>query len=70
MGSALFAMELEALARAVGAGPTKQIAPVPDGAGWHTSPQLRVPEHVCRLYSPPHSPAAAAGHSIGQTPGR
>ena len=35
-----------AFAQAVGAGPTKQIVLVLDGAGWHDSPKVRVPEHV------------------------
>ncbi len=42
----LFSVELEAFAQAVGASPTKQIVLVLDGAGWHDSPRVRVPEHV------------------------
>ena len=42
----LFSVELEAFARQVGASPTKQIVLVLDGAGWHASPRVRVPEHV------------------------
>jgi transposase len=53
---ALFSVELEACADAVGAGPTKQIVLVLDGAGWHDSPKVRVPEHVHLLFLPPHSP--------------
>jgi transposase len=52
----LFSVELDAFAHAVGAGPTKQIALVLDGAGWHDSPQVQVPEHVHLLFLPPHSP--------------
>ena len=52
----LFSLELEAFARAVGAGPKKQIVLVLDGAGWHDSPQVRVPDHVHLLFLPPHSP--------------
>jgi transposase len=52
----LFSVELEAFAREVGAGPTKQIVLVLDGAGWHVSPKLAVPEHVHLLFLPPHSP--------------
>lgn len=51
-----FAVELAAFARAVGAGPTKQIVLVLDRAGWHTSQRLRVPEHVHLLFLPPYSP--------------
>src|SRR5260221_10659264 len=42
----LFSVELEAFAQAVGASPTKQIVLVLDGAGWHDSPRVRVPEHM------------------------
>jgi transposase len=52
----LFSVELEAFARQVGAAPTKQIVVVLDGAGWHDSPKVRVPEHVHLLFLPPHSP--------------
>ena len=52
----LFSVELYAFAREVGAGPTKQIVLVLDGAGWHDSPKVRVPEHVHLLFLPPHSP--------------
>jgi hypothetical protein len=40
----LFSVELDAFAHQVGASPTKQI--VLDGAGWHDSPRVRVPEHI------------------------
>ncbi len=53
---ALFSVELAAFAREVGAGPTKQIVLVLDGAGWHESPKVRVPEHVHLLFLAPHSP--------------
>jgi len=52
----LFSVELDAFAREVGASPTKQIVLVLDGAGWHESPKLRVPEHIHLLVLPPHSP--------------
>jgi transposase len=52
----LFSVELEAFAREVGASPNKQIVLVLDGAGWHASPQVRVPEHIHLLFLPPHSP--------------
>jgi transposase len=53
---ALFEVELAEFARAVGAGPRKQIVLVLDRAGWHTSVRLRVPEHVHLLFLPPYSP--------------
>ncbi len=52
----LFSVELEAFAQEVGASPTKQIVLVLDGAGWHDSPKVHVPEHVHLLFLPPHSP--------------
>jgi hypothetical protein len=52
----VFSVELEAFAHLVGASPTKQIVLVLDGAGWHDSPKVRVPEHVHLLFLPPHSP--------------
>jgi hypothetical protein len=53
---ALFEVELEAFARQVGAGPTRQIVLVLDRAGWHTSVRLKVPEHAHPLFLPPYSP--------------
>jgi transposase len=52
----LFSVELEAFAHQVGAGPSKQIVLVLDGAGWHDSPRVRVPDHIHLLFLPPHSP--------------
>lgn len=52
----LFSVELGAFAEAVGAGPRKQIVLVLDQAGWHTSDDVRVPEHVHLLFLPAHSP--------------
>lgn len=52
----LFSVELAAFAQAVGAEPHKQIILVLDGAGWHTSYDLVVPEHLHLLFLPAHSP--------------
>ncbi len=52
----LFAAELAAFAAAVGAGPTKQIVLVLDGAGWQSSYDVVVPAHVHLLFLPAHSP--------------
>ena len=52
----LFAAELAAFAREVGAAPRKQIVLVLDRAGWHASVKLRVPEHVQLLFLPAYSP--------------
>lgn len=52
----LFTVELAAFAQAVGAGPRKHIVLGLDGAGWHTSPQVQVPEQVHLLFLPAYSP--------------
>jgi transposase len=52
----LFAAELAAFARQVGAGPSKQIVLVLDRAGWHSTQRLHVPDHVHLLFLPPYSP--------------
>jgi transposase len=49
-------VELAAFAQQVGASPAKQIVLVLDRAGWHSSVQLRVPDHVHLLFLPPYSP--------------
>lgn len=52
----LFEAELAAFAGAVGAGPHKEIVLVLDGAGWHTSLKLRLPEHLHLLFLPAYTP--------------
>lgn len=56
VGADLFTAELAAFAAAVGASPAKQIVLVLDGAGWHTSYDVVVPDHVHLLFLPSHSP--------------
>jgi len=56
VSTALFSTELAAFAAEVGASPQKQIVLVLDGAGWHTSLDLVVPDHVHLLFLPPHTP--------------
>ena len=51
-----FQLVLEAFARSVGAGPDKRILLVLDGAGWHTSGTLSVPEGIELVFLPPYSP--------------
>lgn len=51
-----FSAVLEAFAREVGVGPDKPIVLVLHRAGWHKSPQLRVPEGIHLLFLPPYSP--------------
>ncbi len=55
VNSELFSVELDAFAQQAGASSIKQIVLVLDGAGWHESPKVRVPEHVHLLFLPPHS---------------
>jgi hypothetical protein len=49
-------VELDAFARALWAGPHKQIVLVLGRAGWHASGDVRVPEHVHLLFLPARSP--------------
>jgi len=51
-----FSIALAAFAQEVGAGPLKPIVLVLDGAGWHRSDQLHVPQGVHLLFLPPSSP--------------
>lgn len=52
----LFSRVLADFARAVGAGPAKQVILVLDRAGWHTSKHLRVPDGLHLMFLPPYSP--------------
>jgi hypothetical protein len=51
-----FSLALEAFAKAVGADQGKQIVLVVDQAGWHTSPQVRMPKGLHLALLPPVSP--------------
>ena len=53
---AWFNRALAEFAKATGAGANKQILLVIDGAGWHRSPQVVVPEGIHLLFLPPYSP--------------
>ena len=48
-----FQLVLEAFARSIGAGPDKRVLLVLDGAGWHTSGTLSVPEGIELVFLPP-----------------
>jgi transposase len=52
----LFGQVLAAFAREVGAGPTKRILLVLDGAGWHTGEAVQVPDGLHLLFLPAYSP--------------
>lgn len=51
-----FEKVLAAFAKDVGAGPDKRIILLLDNAGWHTLPNLVVPEGLRLVYLPPYSP--------------
>lgn len=52
----VFSVALESFAREVGAGTRKRILLVLDGAGWHTTDKLRVPEGIHLEFLPASSP--------------
>jgi transposase len=52
----LLSAALAHFARAVGAGAAKRVILVLDRAGWHTSPELVVPEGLHLEFLPAHSP--------------
>ena len=52
----LFAGLLAAFAKAVGAGPLKRVVLLLDNAGFHTRPNLAVPDGIRLVYLPPYSP--------------
>jgi DDE superfamily endonuclease len=56
MNSSVFTMALAHFAQAIGASPTKRVLLVLNQAGWHTNPQLVVPEDIHLLFLPQHSP--------------
>ena len=51
-----FNLALEYFAKAVGAGRTKQVLLVIDGAGWHRSERLKIPDGLHVEILPPYSP--------------
>ena len=56
INTAVMSVARQYFARAVGAGPTKRIVLVLDQAGYHTSPQLQVPDGLHLVFLPPYSP--------------
>jgi transposase len=52
----LFEMMLAGFARETGAGRDRIIVLLLDGAGWHTEPNLAVPEGIRLIYLPPYTP--------------
>lgn len=51
-----FQVVLDRFARDTNAGKSREIVLVLDGAGWHTTPQLKCPEGVQLIFLPPYSP--------------
>jgi transposase len=52
----VFNLALAEFAKSVGAGKAKRIVLVIDGAGWHTSPEVQIPEGIHFIFLPPYSP--------------
>jgi transposase len=61
-----FEQVLAAFARGVGAGSERHILLVLDGAGWHTSGTLRVPEGIELVVLPPYSPELQPAERLWQ----
>lgn len=51
-----FSQALAIFAHEAGVGPDKQIVLLLDGAGWHKSAKLEVPEGIHLVFLPPYSP--------------
>lgn len=52
----IFSQALVLFAQEIGAGPDHQVMLLLDGAGWHRSIQLKVPQGVHLLFLPAYSP--------------
>ena len=51
-----FSIALEAFARAIGAGASRRVLLVVDGAGWHKANDLRIPDGIQLVFLPAYSP--------------
>ena len=56
VNAARFSAFLASFAAEIGAGPEKRVILVLDGAGWHVSKDLEVPDGVELMFLPPYSP--------------
>jgi hypothetical protein len=56
VSTAGMSLVLAGFAKAVGAGPARRIVLVLDGAGWHSSNDLPVPEGIHLVIQPPYTP--------------
>lgn len=62
----LMALALEEFARHVGAGPSQRHVIVMDRAGWHVTPNLRIPEGIHLVFLPPYSPELQPAERLWQ----
>ncbi len=60
----LFAGLLAAFATAVGAGPDKRVVLLLDNTGFHTRPNLAVPDGIKLVYLPPYSPELQSAETL------
>jgi len=56
VNTVVFNIALREFARDIGAGANKRVLLVIDGAGWHTSGEVVVPEGIHLIQLPPYSP--------------
>lgn len=63
---AWFNRALQEFAKAAGAGPDKQVLLVIDGAGWHRSTHLEIPEGIHLEFLPPYSPELQPAEHLWQ----
>jgi hypothetical protein len=62
----VFSQILAAFAQSVGAGKDKQVLLVLDGAGWHRSPKVQVPDGIHLVWLPPYSPELQPAEHLWQ----
>lgn len=63
---AWFNAALAHFAKSVGAGPKRQVVLVLDGAGWHRSPKVVIPEGIHLHFLPPYSPELQPAERLWQ----
>ena len=61
-----FQAVLERFAASTGAGKTREIILVLDGAGWHTTPLLQCPDGITLVFLPPYSPELQPAERLWQ----
>ena len=62
----VFQTVLERFAASTGAGKTREIVLVLDGAGWHTTPLLHCPDGITLVFLPPYSPELQPAERLWQ----